>query len=91
MAKLIFLFLQGPAMAIFGKQVLKGLQVDFNMVKVALQFPLKNRSKIKLLVFGAHFISRFVLTFSYKTLKNHWVFHVFGENSFSRVFAVVLA
>jgi hypothetical protein len=38
-AKLIFLFLQGPAMAIFGeKQILKGPQDDFNMVKVALQF-----------------------------------------------------
>ena len=31
-------------MAIFGeKQILNGLQVDFNVVKVALQFPYKKK------------------------------------------------
>ena len=79
-------------MAIFvEKQVLKGPQVDFNVVKVAFQFLKKKPEQNQTFGFwSALHIKVFLDIFLQNLKKHHWVFHVFGENSFSRVFAVVL-
>ena len=75
------------------KTSFKGAPSRFWRGQGCLPFSLKKPSKINILVFGAHFTSRFSLRFSYKTWKqNHWFFmFLVKKKNFSMVSEVVLA
>ena len=65
-------------MAIFGeKQVLKGPQVDFNVVKVALQFPLKKPEQNQTFGFWSAFHIKVFLNIFLQNLKKPLGFSCF--------------